>query len=638
MKAKTSKILGILLAVLFLMQAFAMTVLPAETATGLVNGDFSQDTEGWTFPAEKGYAELVTDEAIGNKYASILKAKTQIYSSQIPVKAGEEYVWNVDCKILTGSGARGYIRYYKEDGKFTDTGLGGDIFAHQKYFTGNEKWETNLVLVTVPEGFVAMSLVLNAHAVSNGSAVHFDNVGVRKISKNDENLVLNADMEKVSGTMPIGYTVTGDGCTVETTKTHSGSKALKITRETAGTTTVSVKVPMKDWVPYAFGAYMNLESFEDDPENANDGVRMTVCYGGTAKAATKYFVKSAYKDGTPMGWRKMMAFHDFTRATDVYELQFIFTGVGTVYIDDFYCNISTDIIRNGDFEGFMTDYTPAAWAGASTYTWAEDGNCVVLREGNTENHYLRFVTNPKDTPTYVSQTLAEADSADAKVKQRYREMKPGVRYKIKTDIMGDAWDSAIRFTQVIGEGYYRTGKTLNNGTGWTRDYSVYVTCPEYTKSPIFYVCDRLGKDNAEAGVYAAFDNVSISVVDEADTLTFTETDEKVTAVFTGMGEDYTAEENYRKAKVVIARYLVTGDIFNGIKKTLDDFIIVEGAAAKLAFKDQDVCTITKFGEIPMTVTAEFEKEDAPAGASYAYKAFAVDANNLLLPLVDAKSL
>lgn len=631
MKAKTSKTLGILLAVLLLMQSFAMTVLPAEAATGLVNGDFSQGTEGWTFPAVKppatAAAELVTGDD-GNSYASILKAGNQIYSPTIPVTAGERYAWTVDFNGNVQT--RGWIYYLDSEGNKIQDRNGSYIAI--TYFNINNDWTTHMLLDTVPafddRTVVAMGIACNAFNFPANSFAYFDNVRVQKVDRNsDANLIANGDLEILQGGKPVGFAITGDGCTVETVNTYSGSTALKITRTTPGETKVSVKVPtiydLENPVNYAVSAYMNLTEFTDDPANANDGVKLSLTSEANAAIGTTgVFTKTQYADGAAMGWRKMLCYMDYIRG-NVYDMNVTFNGVGTVYIDNFYCGVDLGGVRNGDFEGFQTDYKPTAWSLSAEKAWGENGNFVVLREGNTDNHYLRVVTN----------------SGLAGASNTITGMENGKRYKMVVDVKGGSWDCAPYVQNAGFPEYKRTGVTPNGGKDWVRDYSVYATYVAVAgKIPTMVLADRNGAGDPESGVYASFDNARMLLADDADALTLTETDEKVTAVFTGMGEDYTAEENYRKAKVVIARYLVTGNIFSGTKKQLDNVTIVEGAAAKLALKDQEVCEVTKFGEIPMTVTAEFEKEDAPSGASYEYKAFAVNASNRLLPLVKAADL
>ncbi|MBE7024772.1 MAG: hypothetical protein E7408_01795 [Ruminococcaceae bacterium] len=491
-------------------------------------------------------------------------------------------------------------------------------------FTGT----TSSVTVTVPKHGVALLEITPAETVDFSILSkekfwnYFKAVNEMKCSGEDEeNFVENSGMEIFAGGKPDGYAVSKSGTAsfskeTDPAKTHGGSAGALVLSGSRSTDTVTISKPVT--LPAGkldITAFMNLTGL-----TTGSGVKLELvsANGSTVLASTDWFVKTAYGDGTPMGWRKMMLCY-----TNAAEANFIvrvtFSGVGEVAIDDFAAYVTTDYVRNGDLEGFAGDYKPAgAWYyKGNSFNWGEEEIASVMMEPDG-NHYLSIHAKKfQDTPREIYYNLSINNAPELR----------GRRGVLQFDYVGNRYSTYAYIGASAPPIVWAPGKTIGStGSVWRRDYSMYYTNPlDASNNSFFFGC-------ASGDDIVKIDNISFGIAE--DKLTVSETDDEVKADLVAFGTDYSAENKYRTLTVILARYRVYGEnnfYLDEIETGTDTAEMVAIINSLEEKKDNP----TEVGETPLRASAALAK---PAdGGEYVYKAFVWDDISSICPQTKAIS-
>ena len=453
------------------------------------------------------------------------------------------------------------------------------------------------------------------------------------------NTVTNSDMEKVTDNVPDGYEIAKTGTAmveiVEGEAAHGGSgKALKITG-TAETDTVTVSQPVTLTTgAIDVSAFMHLTSYTN---GAGVKLELLSADGATKVGGTDYFTKTHYEtvfedaENTipmAMGWRKMMLCLKQQNAGN-FILRVTFGGTGSVVVDDIVVQKTSDYVRNGDLEGLAGDYKPAGdWTcSANNSVWNEASFAKVLKEADG-NHYLSLGVTGAKANTNVIYTLYIRSFLN-----NYGTS--GKHCVLQFDYQGSnfgtyAW---INGGASAATGMNSDGNVIGATWGvWRRDYSMHFTgntLSSTTGSMSFIFGQKT------SGHIGTIDNLSLAVA-QNEGITLTEKDGVVTATFTAYGTDYTAEENYRKGTVILARYKENED---GIL-TLDNTNVVSDTAKKVnvvgAQNSPYKLNPINVGDLPLCATATLEHPTD--GEEYVYKAFGWDGFSMLRPQTASKMI
>ena len=323
---------------------------------------------------------LITPSAVGGVLYSV-----QLKQQGIPIYEGVEYTLTFDAKadeartiVIDVEGpSRSWKRYFED----TTVELTTEMKSYSYTFTMTDETDadTSLEFNLGNQGSTAAVTLANVKLVQSGGTKQEG--GSKKKVRADGNYVYNGKFQEGTGRLGFWEVADADKDKVSVTNENNDRRLKVVAPE--GTSVNNPIIIKQGDLPFTEGKYaLTYKVYKDDPAENDDTFSIKVGNNAfkmaplTNQKSASYNAQFPYVNGDPT------------------EIQLIFTGPGTFYVDD--VMVTEDaMVKNGSFKAGMSGFTQYTYDSAkASYTvdsLSEDNAfAITINDTGTEDWHVQL--------------------------------------------------------------------------------------------------------------------------------------------------------------------------------------------------------------------------------------------------------